>query len=198
MVAYTTKLKTTLVGNTSTGKTSIVLRLLRNEFGVTDSTIGASFFTLDFNDVRYEIWDTAGGERFLGLAPMYYRGSNIVIMVYDLSNLSTIERLRTYFDMVENTLHNVPRIIIVGNKLDLISEKEFLDLKVSIPKKIKSMTRETISDFIYTSAKNGDGMNDLRKALVNNNNNILKQSANKDNHIIELKPIPIIDDKCSC
>ena len=56
----------------------------------------AAFLTqtvcLDDTTVKFEIWDTAGQERYHSLAPMYYRGAQAAIVVYDITNeVSTIE-----------------------------------------------------------------------------------------------------------
>ena len=197
-MTYATKIKTTVVGNVSTGKTSIVLRLLKNEFGKTESTVGASFFTLDVNDIRYEIWDTAGSERYLSLAPMYYRGSKLIIMVFDVNDLSTIERLRIYFDMIDRDTCLVPKVIIVGNKIDLIDEQQLYDIKLHIADKISTMTNITISDYVYTSAKTGHGIREFKNAIFNSNINITPESDN----LLWNKPIKLKSDKsstdCSC
>lgn len=41
---------------------------------------------LDDTTVKFEIWDTAGQERYHSLAPMYYRGAQAAIVVYDITN----------------------------------------------------------------------------------------------------------------
>lgn len=50
----------------------------------------AAFLTqtvcLDETTVKFEIWDTAGQERYHSLAPMYYRGAQAAIVVYDITN----------------------------------------------------------------------------------------------------------------
>lgn len=50
----------------------------------------AAFLTqtvcLDDTTVKFEIWDTAGQERYHSLAPMYYRGAQAAIVVYDIQN----------------------------------------------------------------------------------------------------------------
>jgi small GTP-binding protein len=54
----------------------------------------AAFLTqtvmLDDTTVKFEIWDTAGQERYHSLAPMYYRGAQAAIVVYDITNQVTI------------------------------------------------------------------------------------------------------------
>ena len=65
-----------------------------------ESTIGAAFLTqtvcLDDTTVKFEIWDTAGQERYHSLAPMYYRGAQAAIVVYDITNADTFERAKSW------------------------------------------------------------------------------------------------------
>lgn len=73
------------------GKSSLVLRFVKGQFHeYQESTIGAAFLTqtvcLDDTTVKFEIWDTAGQERYHSLAPMYYRGAQAAIVVYDITN----------------------------------------------------------------------------------------------------------------
>lgn len=199
IMSYKAKLKTAFIGDTSTGKTSIALRLVRNEFVNTDSTIGASFFVLDADEIRYEIWDTAGGERFLALTPMYFRSSSILIMVYDLNELSTVDRLQKYFDMIEKTMRCIPKIIVVGNKLDLITDKELNSVKETIPNKIRKMTKEPLEKFVYMSAKTGEGFDDFKKILLNIGETI-ERKLNKDSGTIFLHSdsLKSTDKTCKC
>ncbi|KAH0858040.1 hypothetical protein HID58_086301, partial [Brassica napus] len=83
--------KLVLLGDVGAGKSSLVLRFVKDQFvEFQESTIGAAFFsqTLAVNDatVKFEIWDTAGQERYHSLAPMYYRGAAAAIIVFDITN----------------------------------------------------------------------------------------------------------------
>ena len=51
---------------------------------------------LDDTTVKFEIWDTAGQERYHSLAPMYYRGAQAAIVVYDITNADTFERAKSW------------------------------------------------------------------------------------------------------
>ena len=60
------------------GKSSLVLRFITNEFKpYQESTIGASFMSklimVEGSPIKFQIWDTAGQEKYKSLAPMYYK-----------------------------------------------------------------------------------------------------------------------------
>lgn len=83
--------KLVLLGDSAVGKSSLVLRFVRNSFSEhQESTIGAAFLTQTLqvagDGVKLEIWDTAGQERYHSLAPMYYRGAQAAVIVYDISS----------------------------------------------------------------------------------------------------------------
>mmetsp|Transcript_24472 Transcript_24472/g.27221 ORF Transcript_24472/g.27221 Transcript_24472/m.27221 type:complete len:130 (+) Transcript_24472:43-432(+) len=83
--------KVVLLGECSTGKTSIVYHFLQKEFvEAMPPTIGAAFHpqTVAVGDkaVKLDIWDTAGQERYHSLAPLYYRDSDAAIVLYDITN----------------------------------------------------------------------------------------------------------------
>jgi Ras-related protein Rab-5C len=63
--------------------------------------LSAAFLTqticLDDTVVKFEIWDTAGQERYHSLAPMYYRGAQAAIVMYDITNQASIARLSRFF-----------------------------------------------------------------------------------------------------
>uniref|UniRef100_A0A1A8PWQ3 RAB5C, member RAS oncogene family n=2 Tax=Nothobranchius rachovii TaxID=451742 RepID=A0A1A8PWQ3_9TELE len=91
--------KLVLLGESAVGKSSLVLRFVKGQFHeFQESTIGAAFLTqtvcLDDTTVKFEIWDTAGQERYHSLAPMYYRGAQAAIVVYDITNKASITSRR--------------------------------------------------------------------------------------------------------
>jgi small GTP-binding protein len=87
------KLKVVLLGESSVGKSSIVLRFVRGDF-VENSlpTVGAAFLTqtlhVEGRTLKLEIWDTAGQEKFAALAPLYYHGAHIAILVKSAYSLN--------------------------------------------------------------------------------------------------------------
>jgi len=160
------QVKMVLLGHSSTGKTSIVHRLLHNNFlPDSESTIGASFATLKFNDVIYQIWEKDIQKRYKAMFQMYTRNAKIVIFVFDLTNMETINRFDTYLKDSKNYLDDKFKVIIVGNKMDLFSGN--LDL---VHKFIndKLETYNNLKDrivYIGTSAKSGLNIDLLKEKI---------------------------------
>lgn len=93
--------KLVLLGESAVGKSSLVLRFVKGQFHeYQESTIGAAFLTqtvsMEDSEVKFEIWDTAGQERYNSLAPMYYRGAQAAIVVYDIMNQDSYQRAQTW------------------------------------------------------------------------------------------------------
>ncbi|KAL9317829.1 hypothetical protein ACSQ67_014346 [Phaseolus vulgaris] len=86
------RVKLVLLGDSGVGKSCIVLRFVRGQFDATSKvTVGASFLSQtialqDSTTVKFEIWDTAGQERYAALAPLYYRGAAVAVIVYDITS----------------------------------------------------------------------------------------------------------------
>ncbi|ODQ66563.1 hypothetical protein NADFUDRAFT_50479 [Nadsonia fulvescens var. elongata DSM 6958] len=117
--------KIVILGAQGVGKTSFVVRYVRNTFQQGNaSTIGASFLakrvTLDDCAVRLQIWDTAGQERFRSMAPMYYRSATCGILCYDITSLASFKAMHSWLVELKKNLDNDIMIHIVGTKLDLV------------------------------------------------------------------------------
>jgi Ras-related protein Rab-5C len=117
------KYKVVLLGESGVGKSSLVVRLVKNEYLPSQhSTVGASFFRYaanleDGGTVNFDIWDTAGQERYKSLASMYYRGAAAALVVYDITAPESFERARFW---IKELMNNSPDTLIalVGNKCD--------------------------------------------------------------------------------
>ena len=120
------KIKLVLLGESAVGKTALALRFAEGQFCETQKpTIGASFLTKtvspgpDDKKVKFEIWDTAGQERFHSIAPMYYRGAQAAIVVYDITKEDTFERAKTWVKELQQQASSNIVIALAGNKSDL-------------------------------------------------------------------------------
>jgi small GTP-binding protein len=122
ITSYDYLFKISLIGDSGTGKTSILLRFTDNVFkDDTQSTIGVDFkivsLKLDKAYVKMQIWDTCGSERFKGLTSSFIKSCNIFILVFDLTKHKTFESLENWIKLIfENT---APKFMcLVGNKCD--------------------------------------------------------------------------------
>ncbi|KAG8758225.1 hypothetical protein FRC14_000472 [Serendipita sp. 396] len=121
--------KLVVMGNTGVGKSSLVVRYTENRFSLsTTATTGALFVThkTNFEDfhVKLQIWDTAGQERFRSLAPIYYRGANAAIIMYDLTRLESFNDVRIWIEELKKNCDPDLLIYIVGSKADLVSQRQ--------------------------------------------------------------------------
>ncbi|OCF54233.1 hypothetical protein L486_08145 [Kwoniella mangroviensis CBS 10435] len=126
--ATSLNLKLLLIGNSSVGKSSLLLRFTDDEFlsdEETAATIGVDFkvksIELDGKKYKLSVWDTAGQERFRTLTSSYYRGAQGVVLVYDVSSWQTFDELLKWFKEIDTYCGEGVVKMIVGNKVD----KEF-------------------------------------------------------------------------
>ena len=98
------EIKVILLGDTGVGKTSIINRYISNTFSnVLTATPGASFtsktiFLKDYNQsIKFEIWDTAGQEKYRALAKVFYKTAAVCILVYDITRKTSFEELKNYW-----------------------------------------------------------------------------------------------------
>ncbi|XP_076822690.1 ras-related protein Rab-5B-like [Clavelina lepadiformis] len=157
--------KLVLLGESAVGKSSLVLRFVKGQFHeYQESTIGAAFLTqtvcLQDTTVKFEIWDTAGQERYHSLAPMYYRGAQAAIVVYDITNQDTFARAKTWVKELQRQASPNIVIALAGNKSDL-SNKRMVDHDEAA-----AYSDENGLLFMETSAKTAMHVNDIFLAIA--------------------------------
>ena len=91
---YNFIIKLVLLGDSSVGKTNLLLRYSKDEFEEsTKATIGMDFISMEtkINDkeIRVQFWDTAGQEKYKAITRTYYRIAHGIVMVYDITKRST-------------------------------------------------------------------------------------------------------------
>ena len=125
MVEY--KFKISLLGEAGVGKTSLILRYVKNFFKEDlKSTIGTNFMTkamtIDTASVQLLIFDIGAQKMFSTMRIKYFQGSNAAIAVYDVTSRESLHALPEWIVSVKEVCGNIP-IIIVGNKADLVTER---------------------------------------------------------------------------
>lgn len=122
-------LKFILVGNAGVGKTSIINRLSRNEFDPdVTTTVGVDYvehpLSVNGEDFKLIIWDTAGQEKYFSIIKNYFRKSVGVIIVYDIENRSSYEKIPYWLNAVKTEANPGCVGILVGNKTDKSATRE--------------------------------------------------------------------------
>ncbi|TSQ01554.1 Ras-related protein Rab-5B [Bagarius yarrelli] len=157
--------KLVLLGDMAVGKSSLVLRFVKGQFDeFQETTIGAAFLAqsvcLDDTTVKFEIWDTAGQERYHSLAPMYYRGAQAAIVVFDITKPETFERAKAWVKELQRQASPNIVIALAGNKSDL-ADKRLVEYEEA-----QTYAEDTGLLFMETSAKTAMNVNELFLAIA--------------------------------
>jgi len=181
--------KIVLLGEAGVGKTSIITRYISGSFSqIVMTSTGSSFVAKkieleDKKKVKLQIWDTAGQEKYRSLAKIFYQSAAVAVLVYDITLKKSFEQIKEYW--VKEIKENAPEDIIIAiaaNKSD-----DYLNQEVTIDEG-KELAKSLDALFICTSAKLGNGIDDLFKLsgekFLNPNKNIAESYMNK-NELLE-------------
>ncbi|GIL62852.1 hypothetical protein Vafri_17071 [Volvox africanus] len=154
-------IKLVIVGSAGVGKTCLIRRLFTDQFHQeTVATIGCAFhykrYTFDNKDFGVTLWDTAGAERFRALTANYYRGAQCVVLVYDVTQRSTLDAIAEQW-LPDFNLHCTFRDavkMVIGNKIDMV------DARVVTPEEGAAFAREHGCMYMETSARTDEGVYD--------------------------------------
>ena len=126
------------IGESGVGKTCILRRFVEDKFLKNHlATIGIDFKTkniiVDGVQVKLKIWDTAGQERFRNITNQYYKGADGIILVYDVTDRTSFEKIREWMNQIkQNTTEDEIGLVLLGNKCDAdlrdVSENDGIEL----------------------------------------------------------------------
>ena len=122
------KYKIVFLGDIDVGKTSIINNFIHGKFDhVHQPTIGIDFLskTMVVNDVvvRFQLWDTAGQEKFQALIPTYIKDASAAVIAFDITNKESFLNVSRWVQEVRSKRDNDLLIMVVGNKVDLVDER---------------------------------------------------------------------------
>ena len=155
-----------VVGESGVGKSCIIRRFTEDSFSAQAVvTVGVDFnyriITIDGHRLKLQLWDTAGQERFRAISRAYYRHAVGVILVFDIANENSFERLPEWIeDVVESTEPHKPVFILVGNKSDQQKDRKTSSRDATTFASSRGM------DYIETSAKSNKGIDDVFSVLA--------------------------------
>jgi small GTP-binding protein len=182
--------KVVFLGASGVGKTSIICRGVSNEFDIKMAgTVGASYASklvkLSDGDVNLQIWDTAGQERYRTLAPMYYRGAAFAVIVFSVTQEESFEEVSRWVDEMTKEIDELPILIVVGNKLDLIDERTVaFDRGEDVAKSIGAVA------YCEVSAKTGIGIEELFILIAQESAKKIKSPGRAPKIESTLTPLP--------
>ena len=157
--------KVLVIGDASTGKTSLTHRYLTGIF--VDSvrlTIGVDFFSKrikrDNERIKLQIWDFGGEERYRFLLPTYSKGANGAMILYDITRQRTIQTIQEYVKIVRESAGDIP-ILLVGSKIDL---EEFREVTYEFGMSIAKSS--SLSSFVEISSKENINVGETFDTLI--------------------------------
>ena len=160
------KCKVILVGEAGVGKTCIIKQYLDKVFDPEEipTIAGQEVFkeiNIENKLIKLTIWDTCGQERFRSINKIFMKESDIVILVYDKTNMKSFKELKNYwYDNVVSNIGNNFVIGIAGNKYDLLEEEKVHTRDgIQYAKSIGAVFKET-------SATNHDEIEQLFEELA--------------------------------
>ena len=160
--------KAVLLGESGVGKTCIIARFINNTFeNNIMSTTGASYAgkTMAFEEfggkcIKFEIWDTAGQEKYRALTKIFYKDAGVAILVYDITRKESFDELKDYwYNQIKEC---APENIVIGiaaNKCDLYDNEQVSEDEA------RNFANEIGAVFKLTSASTNQGIEDLFKGV---------------------------------
>ena len=147
------KFKVCLFGPGNVGKTSLLIRYIKDFFNSDlKKTIGSSFLikdvVIDEIDVRLLLWDIGGQDIFQKLRTIYFKGSNAAFGVFDVTNPQSLLKLPGWVSSIKKTVKKSIPMVIVGNKIDLERQVE--------KQEAEDLAKRLNCDYLETSAKTGE------------------------------------------
>ena len=171
--------KVVTLGEGRVGKTSLTLKFIKNEFHKDEiSTVNANCLSstvhVEKGSVLLNIWDTAGQERFRALAPNYYRQAKGAVVVYDITDRKSFDKVVSWIKELRDQAEKDIVIVVAGNKSDMERERQ-----INRAEALEFCRKLQIRHF-DTSAKTGTGVqeifNDLASQIFELNKNIVPRT----------------------
>ena len=154
---YDYSYKLIIIGNSGTGKSSLIKAAVSNEFRKDyQTTIAFEYSSLSVkinNDKIYklQIWDTCGQEIYRSLISNFYRNASLAVLLYSINDLKSFEALDEWINDLREKANSDIIIFLVGNKNDLEEERV-----ISFEQGKQYAKEKNLNFFAETSAKEGN------------------------------------------
>ena len=166
MASYDFTFKIMLLGDNAAGKQEIAQKYCYNVFNPSERlTIGVAFHVktidLDGRRIKIQLWDIGGEERFRFLMPTYCLGANGAMLLYDVTNSKSLDRLAEYINLIREKAGTIP-IILIGSKLHLNTKKR----EISREQGISIAEYHQLPAFTEISSQNGQDIDQIFQNLA--------------------------------
>jgi small GTP-binding protein len=158
--------KVLLLGDTTVGKTCFLMKYTDKTFqDIHMATIGLDYRLKSMKlksgkNIKLQIWDTAGQDRFRAITKNYYKGSHGIILIYDVTNIQTFENVKSWVNQIREEASTNVIIYIAANKIDIEDERKVTK------EEGEKLAQELGFPFMETSAKSGININETFDDLV--------------------------------
>ena len=158
-------MKIIIVGDSSVGKSNLILQYTENRFNEGHNpTLGLDFLAkkVKVNDLMFmcQIWDTAGQENFRSITRTYYKDCTCAIIVFDITSRRSFNSVQSWFNDINDNCTKNTLVVLVGNKVDLDSKRQVLY------EDAVNYANSVGLQYFETSAKNGHNVQKLFDGLV--------------------------------
>ena len=189
-------IKALLLGDSNVGKTLLIGKFIDNEFSEnTLNTIGLDLqctsLVINKKKINLQIWDTAGQEKYKSMTTSYYRGVNIIFIVYDVTNQESFNHVKNWIADIDKFAKINVMKVLVGNKIDLIDKRVISKEEgINLSKKYKIK-------FFETSAMLGEGVKEMFETIcIDYTKNHEQRTIN--NYNLKLQNFPGEKKNCKC
>jgi len=158
--------KIVIIGDPGVGKTNILTRYVEDKFSTSSASISTDFLTKSVTQngttIKLQIYDTAGQERFRTITTSLYHGAAAVIIVFDVTNKETFERVEKWYQELpwvkKGQMNATVPILLVGNKIDL---KRVIETNTA-----REWAERQKVKYLETSAKDNVGITELFEKIL--------------------------------
>mgnify|MGYP003980824507 CR=1 FL=1 len=173
-------LKVLFLGNSSVGKTTLINSYVTQVYDDhIEPTIGLDYKSTIIDNTILQLYDTSGQDRFRALVKSYYRSANVILLIFSLNNIETLNEIDTFWLPNCRELCKNPLYILIGNKCDKTNDTNILH-------SIKELTQKYNIRYIETSAKTLYNVNLIFETII-------EQYDKKNNYLLVHKDtIPLL------
>lgn len=201
--------KVVVLGDLGVGKTSIIRRIMGEDFKQVPATIGVEFMYLNIKNIdkndpnislTIQIWDTSGAEKYKAITSNNLRGADGAYLVYDLSNGESFNSIEYWYNEIMASNDNTV-IYLIGNKNDLIYEKGRIVRKELVVNFVK---KNNLNGYAECSAKDNVNIIEIFKIFYNTiyekNKKKLEEKTQFNNESVLISPSEYCknNDNCIC